>query len=60
MKDDFLQHEALDRASVLAEMFETHLAKHAFIKADPELDRQSREISDKLGQLYTLIGGKDG
>lgn len=59
MTDPFLQHEALDRAHLLADSFQRQLADHAFIKAHPDLAARCDEIAAALGSLYQAIGSFD-
>ncbi len=54
--DDFHRHEALDRASIFADQFETHVASHPVIELDPELKSQAGEIIDRLAALYQAVG----
>lgn len=56
MTDKYSKHEALDRAQLLAEVFEGQLAQHPFIKADPSLSSRCDAIADYLGALYQAIG----
>ncbi len=56
MMDEFSHHEALDRSSLIAEVFEQQLANHAFIKAHPDLAKRCDRIADALGELYQAIG----
>lgn len=56
MTDPFSQHEALDRAHLLADAFQRHLADHAFIRAHPDLAARCDLIADALGELYQAIG----
>ncbi len=56
MTDPFSQHEALDRAHLLADTFQRHLAGHTFIRAHPDLAARCDLIADALGELYQAIG----
>jgi len=57
--DDYHRHEALDRAAVFAEHFETHVASHPVILKDPALRAQAEEITNRLAALYQAIGRLD-
>lgn len=57
--DAYSQHEALDRAHLIAEIFDRHLVRHGYIQASPELTRQCEQIAEALGSLYQAIGQKD-
>lgn len=57
--DAFSRHEALDRAHLIAEIFDTHLLHHAYIQATPELARQCEQIAEALGALYQAIGQQE-
>jgi hypothetical protein len=54
--DDFHRHEALDRTSIFADQFESHVASHPVIELDPELRFQANEIIDRLAALYQAVG----
>jgi len=54
--DDFHRHEALDRASIFADQFESHVASHPIIELDPKLKSQASEIIDRLAALYQAVG----
>ena len=54
--DDFHRHEALDRTSIFADQFESHVASHPVIELDPELKSQASEIIDRLAALYQAVG----
>jgi hypothetical protein len=56
MTDPFSQHEALDRAHLIADAFERQIADHPFIRAHPDLDAKSAAIAEALDALYQAIG----
>lgn len=53
--DKFHWHEALDRAHIVADMFETFIVEHPVFKQTPVLKALADEISVKLGELYQTI-----
>lgn len=53
------QAEAQDRAHVLAESFDTHVAAHPFIRAHADLAQKCEAIAEALGELYQAIGQAD-
>lgn len=57
--DEFSQHEALDRAFLMNEFFDNHLAQHPFIKANPALASRCENIARHLGDLYQAVGCAD-
>ncbi|MEZ5330231.1 MAG: hypothetical protein R3F19_34725, partial [Verrucomicrobiales bacterium] len=57
--DDYHRHEALDRAAIFAEQFESHIASHPQIELDPRLRSKAEEIADRLAALYQAIGNLD-
>jgi uncharacterized protein (UPF0276 family) len=52
---DNLQHELLDRVSVFAEIFESHISGHDYAKRI-EINSHVKEIENHLWQLYQEIG----
>lgn len=53
---DFDAHEALDRAYLVGEMFDTSLTEHRFILQNPEHRSRCEQIAAALGDLYQAIG----
>ena len=53
--DEFHWHEALDRASLTADIVERALAEHPVIKGDPEFTRLVNTAVDALCTLYQAI-----
>jgi hypothetical protein len=56
LHDPFSAHEALDRRSLMADIFFDFVAEHSFVKAHPQLRAAAEEIGDKLGDFYQLVG----
>jgi len=54
--DEYHRHEALDRAAVFADQFESHVASHPAIATDADLRSQAEDIVDRLCNLYQAIG----
>lgn len=54
--DEYFCHEALDRAAVFTEQFETQVSSHPQIELNPDLRAQAEEILDLLSNLYQKIG----
>lgn len=54
--DQFHWHEALDRAHMLAEMFEAHLASHPVIEQTHILKVRAETVAELLRDLYQEIG----
>lgn len=50
-----MQHEAGDRAHVVAQHFTDFVQAHPFISQRPDLAAQADAISDALGALYQAI-----
>jgi len=57
--NDFHRHEALDRAAIFADQFESHVASHPVIALDPDLKLQADEIIARLAALYQSLGRLD-
>lgn len=49
------QHEAGDRAFVVAQHFNDFVQEHSFIKERPELAAMADQIGDALAALYQAI-----
>lgn len=58
MADDYLRHEALDRASLIAQMIGSHLAEHPFIQAHATLRNKVFMAGKLLGDVYQTIGAE--
>jgi hypothetical protein len=58
MTDPFSQHEALDRAHLIADAFQRQIADHPFIRAHPDLAARCAAIGEALGALYQAVGAK--
>ncbi len=56
--DPFLAHEALDRASLLAEIWERHICHHSFVAANPDLASAAAQIGDMIGDFYQQVGAR--
>ena len=56
--DEFHAHEALDRASVMADMVEANLLNHPYIKAHPDVFKHVSKAVSELYTAYQLIGIK--
>ncbi len=54
--DPYLTHEALDRAWMLANMVETHLADHPYIAARAGLRRKADQAVKNLIDIYMIVG----
>lgn len=50
-----LQHEAGDRAYVIAQQFNDVLKNHPFVAERPDLNDRCDQIADALGELYQAI-----
>ncbi len=59
MKDDpFLAHEALDRAHMVGEIIEDHLANHPYIRAHDDIKLKVDQALYILAEVYQLIGAR--
>lgn len=56
MIDEFHKHEALDRACLVAEMFDKYLLNHPAVQADVDLLNRCESISCELWMLYQDCG----
>ena len=56
MMNKFSHHEAMDRALMIADIFEKHLCQHPVIANNPDLAHRCEQIADGLGALYQAIG----
>ena len=56
--DAFHRHEALHTAHIVAEMFDSYIADHPFVGADPELKEAASRLSAGLHGLYQAIASK--
>ena len=56
--DQWHKHEALDRASIAMEFFDSTVATHPAIKADRDINALAKEIGNKLADLYQLCGDR--
>jgi len=54
--DKFLAHEALDRTSVIADMFNNMLCKHLYISKNFELNEMALKIEEDINMSYQKIG----
>lgn len=57
--DSYLRHEALDRVAVFASQFSGLVDGHPLIEGVPDYRKLTEEISDKLGELYQMIGREE-
>lgn len=56
--DKFHEHEALDRAAMILDMFGLYVAEHPYVESDPELIAQAEKVIDVMYDFYNLIGNK--
>ncbi len=57
--EEFDWHEALDRTSLVLELFERSVCDHPVIRNMSDLQEKAVKISDLLSELYQDIGAKD-
>lgn len=57
--DEFHRHEALDRAAIFGDQFESYVASHPVIARDSNLRSQADEIGRRLAELYQAVGRLD-
>lgn len=55
-KDPLSAHEAMDRAHIMAQMFDECITAHLFVDQTPELKEAAAKIADLLGEFYQLAG----
>jgi hypothetical protein len=56
--DAFSNHEVLHTASIMATMFDDHIAQHRYVQADPELAAEAEAIGQRLADFYQMVGRK--
>lgn len=56
VEDPFSLHEALDRASIIGDLFERTVATHPSIASRPEAAEKVQEITAAFADLYQLLG----
>lgn len=56
--DEFGKHEVIHAASIIMEMFETHICEHGAVKDNAEVDEAADKVFDALFDFYQLVGGK--
>jgi len=54
--DPFSRHEVLHTSHLIADMFDRHIADHAFTRSQPDLSAQAEAISDALNAFYQAVG----
>ena len=54
--DRFHWHEALDRTSLVANMFDDHVFEHPAITSNKKLKAMAEKVSEKIWTLYEKIG----
>jgi hypothetical protein len=54
--DKYHYHEAMDRASMILELFNIMLVEHPAVEAEPHIKKKVEEIEAALGDLYQLCG----
>lgn len=56
--DDFARHEALDRTSLILELFERSVLEHHVLEAYPHLKEKAEAVSAGLADLYSSMGAE--
>ena len=56
--DEWLWHEAMDRAACLEAMFQTLLADHPVMAVDSEVAKALERAGEALGDLYQKISAR--
>ena len=56
--DELNRHEVLHTASVVADMFDRHVAEHRYTQSDAELKAAAEKVTDALYGFYQLVGRK--
>ena len=54
--DEFSYHEVLDRASIIADMFDEHILQHSVLNHEPELKEEAAIICESLHKFYQHWG----
>ena len=54
--DEFSYHEVLDRASIIADMFDEHVLQHSVLKYESELKEEAAIICELLHKFYQHWG----
>jgi hypothetical protein len=54
--DEFSYHEVLDRASMIADMFDDYIAQHTALKHEPKLKKEADMICELLHDFYQHWG----
>ena len=50
--DEFSYHEVLDRASIIADMFDEQVLQHSVLKREPKLKEEAAVICELLHKFY--------
>lgn len=56
--DEFGKHEVVHTASIMMEMFETHLLEHEAVETNPDVKEAADKVFEELFQFYQLVGAK--
>jgi len=56
MADEFSYHEVLDRASIIADMFDEQILQHEAMEEQPEMKKEAEEICGLLHDFYQHWG----
>jgi hypothetical protein len=56
--DEFHAHEALDRAAMLAGLFEGWVQQHPYVEADPELTAKADTVMRAMSDFHQAVGRK--
>ncbi|QWC57238.1 hypothetical protein F7D01_09180 [Erythrobacter sp. 3-20A1M] len=54
--DPFSAHEALDRASLLSDMWDRSITEHSFVNDNPTLKAEAERIGEAIGAFYQMVG----
>jgi hypothetical protein len=57
--DRFSYHEVVDRAHIILEMIDTHLAAHPVVQADWDLELKVKAASEAIAAVYQKVGAMD-
>lgn len=56
--DEFGKHEVVHTASIMMEMFETHLLEHEAVETTPDVKEAADKVFEELFRFYQLVGAK--
>lgn len=56
--DKFGKHEVVHTASIIMDMFATHLLEHGAVESNDEVNEAAKKVFSQLYDFYQLVGCK--